>query len=91
MTTACPPAKHTALFTLVEELIPEATVDSLDRSTWSENAGLDFIQTLAFPSDVEPIKVALQGKFYAVCSFAAVSLCPLRTEYLLADAKKKRP
>lgn len=75
MNTACPPVKASVLFSLVEELIPEAIVDSFDRSAWSENAGLDFIHTLAFPSDLEPIKVALQGKFYAVCCFAAVSWC----------------
>ncbi|KND89999.1 MutS protein [Tolypocladium ophioglossoides CBS 100239] len=71
MSTACPPVKPSTLYSLVQELVPEAHCDAFDRPAWSETAGLDYIQTLAFPSDVEPIKVAIHGKYYAVSSFAA--------------------
>lgn len=73
MSTTCPPNKPSTLFSLVEELVPEAQVDALDRSAWSETDGLEYIQNLAFKDDVEPLKVATQGKFYAISSFAAVS------------------
>ncbi|GJN66105.1 MutS protein msh4 [Purpureocillium lilacinum] len=71
MSTACPPAKNTTLFSLIQELVPDATSHAFDRAAWSENAGHEHIQNLAPHSDVGPIKVALQGKYYAVCSFAA--------------------
>ncbi|KAJ6445131.1 DNA mismatch repair protein Msh4 [Purpureocillium lavendulum] len=71
MSTQCPPLKNTVLFSLVQELVPDANPAAFDRNAWSEKAGFDFIQALASPNDAEPIKVALQGKFYAVCSFAA--------------------
>ncbi|RDA90109.1 hypothetical protein CP533_2581 [Ophiocordyceps camponoti-saundersi (nom. inval.)] len=71
MSSACPPQKSSTLFTLVQELIPEARCDAFDRSAWSEHAGLDYINRLACPPDVEPVKVALNGKYYSICSFAA--------------------
>ncbi|KAF4589678.1 hypothetical protein GQ602_003567 [Ophiocordyceps camponoti-floridani] len=71
MSSACPPQKSSTLFTLVQELVPEARCDAFDRAAWSENAGLDYINRLACPPDVEPVKVALQGKYYSICCFAA--------------------
>jgi DNA mismatch repair protein MSH4 len=73
MSTACPPHGSSTLFTLVQEHIPEAQLDAMDRSAWSEMAGMDYIKDLAFESDIEPIKVAIQGKYYATASFSAVS------------------
>ena len=72
MSTACPPNDPSILYSLVQELLPEAQVDSFDRSAWSETAGLDYIQTLAFQEDIEPTKVALHGKFYATACLSAV-------------------
>lgn len=72
MSTVCPPNEPSTLFSLAEELLPDAQIDSLDRSAWSENAGLGYIETLAFQDDIGPIKVALQGKFYATTSLSAV-------------------
>ncbi|KAF7558757.1 hypothetical protein G7046_g5408 [Stylonectria norvegica] len=71
MSTACPPNKPSTLFSLVQELLPEAEVHAVDRSAWSETEGLEYLQNLAFKDDVEPLKVATQGKFYAISSFAA--------------------
>ncbi|KXJ96046.1 muts domain V-domain-containing protein [Microdochium bolleyi] len=47
------------------------TVENLDRKYWSETVGLEYIQTLASRDDLEAIKVAIQGNFYATCAFAA--------------------
>lgn len=73
MSTACPPTGQSTLFSLVDENIPDAHLDSFDRSAWSETAGLEYIHDLAFEDDIEPIKVAIQGKYYATASFSAVS------------------
>ena len=70
---ACPPNRPSTLYSLLDELLPEAQVVAYERSAWSEADGLDYIQGLAFRNDVEPIKVALDGKFYAVACFGAVS------------------
>ncbi|KAI5463606.1 muts domain V-domain-containing protein [Mariannaea sp. PMI_226] len=71
MTTACQPQAPSTLFSLVQELVSEAQVNALDRSAWSETEGLEYIQDLAFKDDIEPLKVATQGKFYAISSLAA--------------------
>ncbi|KAG6044861.1 hypothetical protein E4U39_002928 [Claviceps sp. Clav50 group G5] len=69
--TTCPPLKDNVLFTLVNELIPDARIELLDRSAWSETDGLEYIHNLAFETDIDPIKVAVLGKYYSVSSFAA--------------------
>ncbi|KAG5985048.1 hypothetical protein E4U55_001789 [Claviceps digitariae] len=71
MSTSCPPVKDNVLFTLVNELVPDARIELLDRPAWSETDGLDYINNLAFESDIDPIKVAVLGKYYSVSSFAA--------------------
>ncbi len=58
---------------LLNNLLPDTPLDEVDRSAWSEAKGIAYINKLAFEADVQPIQVALQGKYYAVCSFAAVS------------------
>lgn len=72
MSSACPPNKDSVLFSLVDELIPEADIELLDRAAWSESDGLEYIQNLAFESDIDPIKVAIHGKYYCISSLAAV-------------------
>ncbi|KAF4983970.1 hypothetical protein FDECE_17185 [Fusarium decemcellulare] len=71
MPAACPPNKPSALYSLVQDLVPEARTDTLDRSAWSEVDGLEHIKNLAFKEDINPLKVAAQGKFYAISSLAA--------------------
>ncbi|KAK7427073.1 MutS protein msh4 [Neonectria magnoliae] len=71
MSSACSPHAPSTLCSLIQELVPEAQVDGLDRSAWSETEGLEYIQNLAFKDDIEPLKVAAHGKFYAISSFAA--------------------
>ncbi|KAK8929620.1 MutS 4 [Metarhizium anisopliae] len=71
MSTACPPNKDSVLYTLIDELIPDADIEVLDRSAWSEADGLEYIENLAFKSDIDPMKVAVQGKYYCISSLAA--------------------
>ncbi|KAF3762786.1 hypothetical protein M406DRAFT_347667 [Cryphonectria parasitica EP155] len=73
--TACPPNPKSSLYSLIEEELPEVRTSPLRRKYWSENRGMDLIQTLAFKDDVEAIKVAIEGNFYPICSFSAAIQC----------------
>ncbi|GAP87311.2 putative DNA mismatch repair protein Msh4 [Rosellinia necatrix] len=70
--TALPPNRRSNLLSIIEAELPGTPIESLDRKYWSEYAGLEFVQNLAFRDDLEAIKVAIGGNFYATCSFAAV-------------------
>ncbi|KAI1118957.1 muts domain V [Nemania sp. NC0429] len=59
------------LLSIIEVELPGTVIEPLDRKYWSEYDGLEFIQSLAFRDDLEAIKVAIGGNFYATCSFAA--------------------
>lgn len=74
LATACPPYPKSTLYSLVEEHVVGPELVPVDRRYWSEAAGLEYIQNLAFKEDAEAVKVAIEGNFYATCSFAAVSL-----------------
>ena len=75
-TAASPKSK---LFSIIEENLEaiDGTLTLLDRRYWAEASGLDYIKTLAFAEDVEAIKVAVSGNYYAVCCIAAVNFCVL--------------
>jgi DNA mismatch repair protein MSH4 len=77
MPSAYPPNQHSTFFSLVEQLIPEAETVSHERSAWSETAGIEYMENLALEGDIGPLKVAVQGKYYAICCFSAVSRLPL--------------
>lgn len=59
---------------LLRSIFPDTPLDETDRSLWSEPKGLEYIDRLAFQSDIQPIRVALQGKYYAICALAAVGI-----------------
>ncbi|RYO83855.1 hypothetical protein DL764_009411 [Monosporascus ibericus] len=69
--TASTPNPKSNLVAIIEEELAGTPIEPLDRKYWSENSGLEFIQTLAFKEDLQAITVAIQGNFYATCSFAA--------------------
>lgn len=71
-TTADPPSK---LFSIIEEDLEtiNANLIPVDRRYYAETTGLEFIRQLAFAEDVEAIKIAIGGNYFAVCCFAAVS------------------
>ena len=70
-TAANPKSK---LFSILEDSLDDlqSNITLLDRRYWAETTGVEYIQQLAFADDVETIKTAVSGNFYAVCSFAAV-------------------
>ena len=73
--TAITPVKS-KLYSIVEANIPDLEIGTADRRFWAENPGVDYIQNLAFREDVEAIKVAIEGNYYATCCLAAVrDLC----------------
>lgn len=63
------------LFSIIENSLEDldSEIRLLDRRYWAETVGLDYIQQLAFSEDVEALKTAVSGNYYAVCCFAAVS------------------
>lgn len=65
-------SKSTSLTPLLQTMFGNTPIDETDRSFWSENQGLEYINKLAFETDIQPIQVAIQGKYYAVCALAAV-------------------
>ena len=44
----------------------------IDRRYWTEGAGHEYIGHLAFPDDLESLKMSLDGNYYATCCFSAV-------------------
>jgi DNA mismatch repair protein MSH4 len=70
-TAASPKSK---LLSIVEENIDdlESKLTLLDRRYWAESTGFEYIQSLAFLDDVEALKIAVAGNYYAVCCIAAV-------------------
>jgi DNA mismatch repair protein MSH4 len=72
VSTTGPPNPKSKMFQVVEENILGARITTVDRKHWSETAGLEYIQHMAFVEDVEAIKVAIGGNYFATCCFAAV-------------------
>lgn len=70
MTTAAQPKSK--LYSIVETNLLQIRITVVDRRYWSETAGVEYIQQLAFKQDVEAVKVSVGGNFYATCCFAAV-------------------
>ncbi|RKF82703.1 MutS protein-like protein 4 [Golovinomyces cichoracearum] len=71
VSTHGPPNPKSKMYSVIEENIPWARLITIDRKYWSETAGLDYIQKLAFHGDVEAINVAVAGNYFATCCFAA--------------------
>ena len=69
--TAVTPVKC-KLYSIIEANVSDLKIKIADRRYWAENPGVDYIQTLAFREDVEAIKVAIGGNYYATCCLAAV-------------------
>jgi DNA mismatch repair protein MSH4 len=72
VSTSGPPKPKSNMYQIVEDNILGATIVTVDRRYWSESAGLEYIQKLAFIEDVEAIKVAIGGNYFATCCFSAV-------------------
>jgi DNA mismatch repair protein MSH4 len=72
VSTSGPPHPKTKMLLVIEENILGARIIPVDRKYWSETVGLEYIQQLAFLEDVEAIKVAIGGNYFATCCFSAV-------------------
>ena len=70
-TAASPKAK---LFSIIEDSLEDiqSNLTLLDRRYWAETTGIEYIEQLAFAEDVDTLKTAVSGNYFAVCSFAAV-------------------
>jgi DNA mismatch repair protein MSH4 len=64
--------QQSTLYSIVNENISDVRLSLFDRRHWSEKACCDYVEMLAFPDEVESIKVSLEGKFYASTCLAAV-------------------
>ena len=65
---------RSTMCSIIEENVNNCPIVPLERRYWAEIAGLDYIQQLAFAQDVEAIKIAIGGNYFATCCFAAVGV-----------------
>ena len=70
MTTAAQPKSK--LYSVIEGNLPHIRITPTDRRHWAEMTGMEYIQQLAFRQDLEALKVAIEGNYYAICCIAAV-------------------
>ena len=56
-----------------ENLSHVSTLQQIDRRYFSETAGSQHIQQLAFTEDIDAIAISTKGYFFTLCCFAAVS------------------
>ena len=50
----------------------EILMTNIDRRYWADGPGHEYVGHLAFPDDLESLKMALDGNYYATCCFGAV-------------------
>ncbi|KAL1304769.1 hypothetical protein AAFC00_003705 [Neodothiora populina] len=62
------------LFSIIEDNLIDlnSNLMILSRRYWAEILGLELIQQLAFVQELESIKIAISGNYFAICCFAAV-------------------
>ena len=65
-------AKGSTLCYIVQENLPDPIFTFLDRKYWSDRAGHEYLDRLAFPEELDSLKVTLGGNYFAACSLAAV-------------------
>lgn len=70
MNTAAQPKSK--LYSVIEGNLPNIRINPIDRKHWAETTGVDYIRQLAFKQDLEALKVAVEGNYYAMCCIAAV-------------------
>ncbi|KAJ5280597.1 hypothetical protein N7478_005969 [Penicillium angulare] len=58
---------------IIQENLPDPIFTFLDRRYWSDKAGHEYLDRLAFPDEADSLKVTLGGNYFAACCFAAVS------------------
>lgn len=81
-------AKDSKLHYIIEENLREPILTFVDRRCWSDKAGHEYLDRLAFPDEVDSLKVTLGGNYFAACSFAAVSFSHRASPHDLTDTKQ---
>ncbi|KAJ5925469.1 hypothetical protein N7454_008108 [Penicillium verhagenii] len=56
---------------IIQENLPDPTLTFLDRRYWSDKAGQEYLDRLAFSDEADSLKVTLGGSYFAACCFAA--------------------
>jgi DNA mismatch repair protein MSH4 len=64
--------QQSKLYYIIQDNLPDIPITSIDRRYWSDQASHDYVDRLAFPDEVESIKVLLDGHYFAACCLAAV-------------------
>lgn len=69
-------AADSKLLSIVRENLEVDKFDILmtdiDRRYWSDTAGHEYVQQLAFPDDLDSLRIVIGGNYFAACCFAAV-------------------
>lgn len=69
-------AAESKLLSVIQENLEVERCDilmtSIDRRYWSDSTGHEYVQQLAFPADLESLKMTIGGNYFAACCFAAV-------------------
>ena len=58
----------------------------VDRRYWSDSSGHEYVHQLAFPNDLESLRVAIGGSYFAACCFAAVG--GIRVRITITDSSR---
>ncbi|KAF7719033.1 Uncharacterized protein PECH_000215 [Penicillium ucsense] len=64
-------AQETKLRYIIEENLPTPVLTFADRRSWSDRSGLEYLDRLGFPDEVNSLRVILERNYFAACSFAA--------------------
>ena len=69
-------AKDSKLLSIVQENVEveqnDILMTGIDRRYWAETTGHEYLHQLAFPDDIESLKISIGGNYFAACCFAAV-------------------
>lgn len=57
---------------IIQENLPDPILTFLDRRYWSDKAGQEYLDRLAFSDEADSLKITLGGSYFAACCFAAV-------------------
>lgn len=66
-------AESKMLMFLNAEMPQNVELRNIDKRYFNENDGSGHLQQMALGDEIEPLKVAVEGKFYALCAFSGVS------------------
>ncbi|KIW80516.1 hypothetical protein Z517_07132 [Fonsecaea pedrosoi CBS 271.37] len=68
-------AEDSKLVSIVAENLEVQKFDiamtGIERRYWSETSGHDYVHQLAFPDDLESLKLSVAGNYFATCCFSA--------------------